>query len=182
MKRIKKVIDKLIKAENVGDVDLTEFTVTNFEIYRNSYNQITDMLDSFGVPSQSDEEPMHNLSLKERILILADMVRSGAINDKLATEFRLMLHHAKNDVVTRLPDDKFMRDTIGQYFKNCHTGKTYMLINYTKDTETKEIMVIYQEINGVDATVWSMPLGMFFGKAENREGKFVDRFVQINKL
>lgn len=144
------------------------------------------ILDEFDVPTEhnvytKNGNEKQKLTIVGRIVKLAAMVKNGEINTKLDNKIRENLHHATDYQSERqkrdLTDFKYI-SLIGKQFKHFKTGNVYMLICYTKDSETLEDMVSYQRVNSDDTTIWSRPFDMFFEKVE-KNGKTVDRFELI---
>ena len=66
---------------------------------------------------------------------------------------------------------------MAEYYRH-YKGCVYRLVNIAKDSETQDIVVIYQAMYG-DGDIWVRPYHMFFGKVD-RDGKIQDRFAPIS--
>lgn len=144
------------------------------------------ILDEFDVPIEQDVytkngKEKQKLSIVGRIVKLAIMVKKSEINTKLDNKIRENMHHATDYQSERTQRDltEFKYTSlIGKQFKHFKTGNIYMLICFTKDSETLEDMVSYQRVNSDDTTIWSRPFDMFFEKVE-KNGEMVDRFELV---
>ena len=76
---------------------------------------------------------------------------------------------------------KFMlqerRRTKDRYFEHFKGGK-YKLIDFGKDSDTLEDVVIYQALYGANQ-IWVRPYEVFFSKVKNENGIEVERFKEI---
>lgn len=148
---------------------------------------VNKMLDEFDVPVEeevytSNGKAKQKYGLVGRIITLAVMVKNGEINTKLANKMRENMHHAtdyKSERPQRDINSYKYTSLIGKQFKHFKTGNIYMIIAFTKDSETLEDMVSYQRVNSDDTTIWSRPFDMFFEKVE-RNGVTVDRFELVD--
>ena len=63
-----------------------------------------------------------------------------------------------------------------RYFEHFKGGK-YKLVDFGKDSETLEEVVIYQALYGI-GQIWVRPYSIFFGKVTLPDGSEVDRFKE----
>ncbi len=179
-----KFLDKLFK-KDVGKVKIPINSLNVYHEYRDNISAINTFLDDADVPLNSicyvnGNTISQKLGICGRIAKLAMMVRNGEINDFLAAEIREIAHGKSVDTSENQKLEINRIEMIGKKFKHYKTGNVYMLINFTKDSETLEDMVSYQRVSGDDVTIWSRPLQMFFGKVIVN-GQPVDRFEIIKE-
>jgi len=66
------------------------------------------------------------------------------------------------------------KNLIGNCYKH-YKGNIYKIIGFSKHSETLEVLVLYQRVDGDDKTVWSRPFSMFFEMIE------MPRFKKVNE-
>lgn len=73
-----------------------------------------------------------------------------------------------------MPDN--LKSLIGREFVH-FKGKRYQLLDFAKDSETEELMVVYRTLYGA-MEHWVRPAKMFFETVE-RDGKTMKRFELV---
>lgn len=183
-------LSRILKRNNdkSGKVEVTINSLNEYHYFKEEIESVEHILNDFNVPLTSkiytnNGPEEHKLSIVGRIIKLATMVKRGEINTNLDTKIRGMLHQVADYDSERPQRDlskNEYRSLIGKKFKHYKTGNIYMLINFTKDSETLEDMVSYQRVSGTDVTIWSRPFNMFFEKVE-KNGEMVNRFELLKE-
>ena len=78
-----------------------------------------------------------------------------------------------------LPSSPSMGQLKGREFRH-FKGNRYELVDYAKDSETTEQMVVYRQLYG-EGTLWVRPAKMFF-ETITRDGKTFPRFQLLARL